>query len=248
MRVSVVNFCSTAADMLEFSTDQLYQFAGTDDFDYLVVTWNPDDKVRQFIRTRPEIIEVHYETDRNVDYVPNLRGMFNVGFDAGYERNEYVCIVNTDMAFGRDWLVNLIRRTTPETIPNSLHITPIKGPNVITADCGKPTWLTFNFEKFWKIHDQYFQDKVETEEERGGWRATQTMPYIIHRQWWEKCGPWGLIHTPKQDPPDRKYFGRVHDAGAKYILCHDSVCYHHEAVERRSGKRPVGIETMKEGT
>jgi hypothetical protein len=246
MRVSIVNFCSTAADMLEFSTDQLFQCAGTDEFDYLVVTWNPTDVVRQFLRTRPEIRQVPYETDHNFAYVPNLRRMFNLGFGVGYQLNDYVCIVNTDMAFGRDWLVNLTRRATPEIIPNSLHITPIKGPNVVTADCGLPTWTSFNFDRFWKLHDQLYCDKVETEEERGGWRATQTLPYVIHRKWWERCGPWLPTHVPGQEPPDRQFFSRVHEAGGRYILCHDSICYHHEAGERRSGKRPEGAEHMRE--
>jgi GT2 family glycosyltransferase len=44
------------------------------------------------------------------------------------------------------------------------------------------------------------------------------------------------------------FFERVHDAGGKYVLCHDSICYHHEAVERRSGVRPVGMENMQEGS
>ena len=247
MRVSVVNFCSTALDMLKFSTEMLRKFAGTDDYDYLVVTWNPSPDVQEYLDLHREIIQVAYQTDPQRAYVPNLRLMFNLGFDAGYLSNDYVCIVNTDMAFGRDWLKNLVLRTSEEIIPNSLHISPIKGRNIVTADFGIPTIGTFDLAGFWKLHDRLFSSKVETVEDRGGWDANQTMPYVVHRQWWEKCGPWRAEHIIGTEPPDRQFFRRIHEAGGKYILCHDSICYHHEAVERRSKVRPIGIETMPEG-
>lgn len=233
--------------MLDFSTRELIKHAGTDDFDYIVVTWNPSDEVQAWLDERfGKVIQVVYQADESLQYVPNLRMMFNKGFDAGYELNDYVCIVNTDMAFGTDWLKNLVDRTEPDVIPNSLHISPIKGPNIVTADCGVPTAEAFDAVKFWNLHDDLFQHRVDTEEGRGGWEATQTLPYIIHRKWWEKCGPWEPF-VRKDQPPDRMFFERVHKAGARYILCHDSICYHHEAVERRSGKRPIGAENMPEG-
>ena len=247
MRVSVVNFCSTALDMLEFSSRELLRTAGTEEFDYLVVTWNPSPEVQQWLEAHPEAVQVEYPTDPELDYVPNLRQMFNRGFQAGCEMNDYVCIVNTDMAFGTDWLINLMRRATPEIIPNSLHLSPIIGSNIISVNCGIPTEATFDVSRFKRLHDMLFEDKVETEEQRGGWRNTNTMPYIVHKQWWEKCGPWRPNHVVGQEPPDRQFFRRIHEAGGKYVLCRDSICYHHEAVERRSKVRPVGIETMPEG-
>lgn len=253
MRVSVVNFCSTALDMLDFSSKMLIENAGTDDFDYIVVTWNPTPEVEKWIadykqhKNRIQIWRGCYFTNDKLTYIPNLRAMMSFGFDAGYLRNDWVVIVNTDMAFGRNWLVNLVRRAGKDVIPNSLHLTPIVGPNVITVDLGVPTVKTFDISRFWKLHDELYREKVETEEERGGWRNTNTFPYVIHRKWWDACGPWRPNHIKGQDSPDRQFFERCHKAGAKFVLVHDSIVYHHEAVERRQKKRPVGIENMPEG-
>lgn len=247
MRVSVVNLCSTAIDMLKFSSRMLMENAGTNDYDYIVVTWNPTPAVVEWLDGEPEIVRVEYKTNPDLAYIPNLRAMFNRGFDAGYERNDYVAMVNTDMAFGSKWLANLVRRATEDVIPNSLHMSPIKGPNIITINLGEPTVEKFNLDLFWKKHDELYQHKVETEEERGGWRSTNTFPYVMHRKWWNTCGPWRPIHIRRQDAPDRQFFGRCHEAGAKFVLVHDSIVYHHDAAERRGKQRPVGLEKMPEG-
>jgi len=252
MRVSVVNFCSTAIDMLHFSTEHLIKNAGTDDYDYILVTWNPNDEVQKFADAYSHckvksLIHKSYTTNQDVGYVPNLRAMMNFGFDCGYELNSYVVIVNADMMFGKNWLVNLVQYATKGQISNSLHITPIRGAHVITANCGVPTAETFNMKRFWQLHDQLYADKMETERQRGGWMNCATMPYVIHRQWWECCGPWKLTHIFGNESPDRQFFRRCHEAGATFVLVNNSICYHHEAVERRSKIRPVGIENMPEG-
>lgn len=246
MRVSVVNFCSNALEMLKFSTQELILHAGTDDFDYIVVTWNPSQEVQAWLDAS-KIKQVHYKHDPNISYVPNIRRMMNSGFDAAYAVNDYSCIINSDMAFGRDWLLNLARRATENVIPNSLHISPIKGPGVVTANFGIPEYGKFDAVKFQEMHDQLYSDKFETVQDRGGWQATQTFPYVMHRKWWKECGPWGLEVEHRRPAPDRQFFERVYKARATYIYCHDSICYHHEAVERRGNQRPVGCENMPEG-
>lgn len=247
MRVSVVNFCSTALDMLDFSTRMLRINAGTNDYDYCLVTWNATNEIAEWIDADGRVAWSVYETNPDLEYVPNLRAMMSAGFNVGYNLNDFVCIVNTDMAFGTDWLINLVKHATEDVISNSLHLSPIKGPNVVTIDCGVPTRTTFDADKFWRKHDDVRFDGIETEEQRGGWRATNTLPYVIHRKWWDRCGPWvPRFATHGNDPPDRQFFERCHNHGARHVLVGNSVCYHHEAAERRS-RRPPGVENMPEG-
>ena len=247
MRVSVVNFCSSRVDMLDFSTEMLIANAGTGDFDYVVVVWNPTSEVEQWLVDHPRCIRADYRADPALNFVPNLRAQMNMGWDVGYALNDYVAIVNTDMAFGRGWLVNLGKHATPDVIPNSVIISPITGSNIVTANFGVPTRDTFDLAAFWKLHDKLFADRIETDEQRGSWRATQSLPYVVHRKWWEKYGPWGVEYDHvNRKPPDWLFFERCHDAGVKYVMVFDSICYHHEAVERRGG-RPPGIEGMPEG-
>lgn len=259
MRVSVVNFCSTAVEMLDFSSRMLMDNAGTGDFDYIVVTWNPTDEVLAWLKERPGIFHRSYETRPELDYVPNLRAMMSQGFDEGYKLNDYVAIVNTDMAFGHEWLANLARRASEDVVPNSVHLTPVSGEGATAANFGVPTDATFDLTGFWQMHDRLRAkadqdsrdsglDQILTVAQRGGnWRSCATMPYVVHRKWWERFGPWAPNVEPGKESPDRQFFGRCAAGGARLILCLDSVVYHHEKVERTMARRPVGIENMPNG-
>ena len=243
MRVSIINCVSAALDMLKFSTDAIFNNAGTDNFDYIVVIWLPSDEVMKYIESNENINIVLHETIKEVGYVPNLRAMINDGFDYGYILNDYCGLVNTDMYFGKDWLKNLVKYASDETIVNSVHISPIIGSNVISADLGIPTYSTFKMEKFNELYKSLYSDVLVTEEYCGGWRATNTMPYLIHKKWWEKCGKWELKINGGKESPDRRFFKRCHEAGARFTKSKSSIVYHHEKVER-SGKRPEGARMM----
>jgi len=248
MRVSIFNCVSTALEMLRFSSDAILNNAGTEDFDYIIVHWLASPEVMDYLKdleaSRPNVQLVEYQTNPAIPYVPNLRGMMNAGFDKGFELNDFCGLVNTDMYFGKDWLVNLAKYASPTTIVNSVHITPIRGPHVVTANLGIPEYGKFNMTRFEELYWNLFKDKLETEDERGGWRATNTMPYLIPKKFWEKAGPWELrLGWP--ETPDRRFFQRCKDAGAMFTMSHGSIVYHHEAVERR-GKRPSGAEKMNE--
>jgi len=241
-RVTVVNFCSAALDMLDFSTAMLTENAGGP-ADYVLMTWNATPEVSEWAR-RKGIYTKTYDTDPSIGYVPNLRAMFNAGYDAGFALNDYVVLVNTDMAFGHCWLSSLTRRATPEIIPCCVHITPIDLPWGVKADLGIPG-RTFRYRDFWTLHDRpHTLGRSEREAERGGWQNTASFPFCLHRSWWEKCGPWELEYRGDL-PPDRRFLERCHKAGAEFIMCHDSIVYHHEAVERR-GPRPTGLENIPE--
>ena len=244
-RVSIFNCVSTALEMLKFSTDAIYDNAGTDNFDYIIVTWLPSQEVLDYLEELKKIRPVHiieHETIENVGFVPNLRGMMNDGFDYGFKLNDYCGLTNTDQYFGKDWLINLSKYANEKDIVNSTHITPITGPHVITANLGIPEYDKFNIDGFNKIYAREFKDVLETEEERGGWLATNTMPYLIPKKYWEQCGPWDLEITV--NTPDRLFFERCHNAGAHFTMSRGSIVYHHEAVER-TGRRPKGAEHMK---
>lgn len=248
-RVSVFNCVSNALDMLKLSSESILDNAGTDNFDYIVVCWNASQDVISYLNELgskyKNLILAFHNTNNSVGFVPNLRAMMNVGFDLGFRLNEYCGLVNTDMYFGKDWLINLVKHATPGTIVNSVHITRIGGPHVITEDLGVPTRSSFNFKRFDEIYNNVFNDVLEHEDTRGGWLATNTMPYLIPRAYWEVAGPWELNHTPGQETPDRRFFQRCHNAGAKFTMSKSSIVYHHEAVERRTS-RPAGAECMSE--
>ena len=249
MRVSIFNCVSNAYEMLRFSSDAILNNSGYDNFDYIIVVWEPSEEVLSYLnklkQERNNIHIVEYHTNPNVPFVPNLRGMMNKGFDYGFGLNDYCGLVNTDQYFGKDWLLNLVKYANENDIVNSTHITPIKGPHVVTADLGIPEYDKFNMDEFNKLYNILYEDRLETEEERGGWLATNTMPYLIPKKFWQIAGPWELM-LGKESSPDRRFFQRCKDAGAHFTMSKSSIVYHHEAVERRSGKRPETAKNMSE--
>lgn len=246
MRVSIFNCVSNAIKMLKFSSEAILQNAGTSDFDYIVVTWLATQEVKSYLwdlTQHNSNVYIIDHTTLDVPYVPNLRAMMNDGFNYGFILNDYCGLVNTDMYFGKDWLKNLIKYATSKSIVNSTHISPIQGGNIITANFGIPEYGKFDMKAFQQMYKTLYKETLETEEERGGWKNTNTMPYLIPKIFWDKAGPWELTGISGL-PPDKRFFQRCKDAGAKFTMSRSSIVYHHNAVERR-GARPKGSEHMK---
>lgn len=248
-RVSIFNCVSSAYEMLRFSTDSIIQNSGYDNYDYIVVTWGPTQEVSDYLyelKKRYNFVHIiEYKTNKDITYVPNLRGMMNLGFDYGFKLNNYCGLTNTDMYFGKDWLINLVKYANETDIVNSTIICPIEGANIETHNLGIPEYGKFNMKKFNLLYEKLYKDKLETEEERGGWKSTNTMPYLIPKKFWEKAGPWELT-LGKGDSPDVRFFQRCKKAGAHFTMSRSSIVYHHEAVERRSGNRPDDAKYMSE--
>jgi len=247
-RVSIFNCVSSAYEMLRFSSDAIINNAGYDNFDYIVVTWGPTPQVVNYLNELKEkysfVHVIEYQTNKDVAYVPNLRGMMNFGFDYGFKLNDYCGLTNTDQYFGKDWLINLVKYTNEDDIVNSTIICPLDGLAMHVGDCGVPEYGKFNLDKFNTLYTDIFEDKIQTQEERGGsWKTTCTMPYLIPKKYWKMAGPWELIVTGP-DAPDVKFFERCSNAGARFTMSRSSITYHHHAVERSSGKRPDDAKNM----
>jgi len=248
-RVSIFNCVSNAYEMLRFSSDAIINNAGYDNFDYIVVTWGPSSEVIKYLDELKEkynfVHIVDYKTNKSIPYVPNLRGMMNTGFDYGFELNDYCGLTNTDQYFGKNWLINLVKYANENEIVNSTSICPIDWPSHININLGVPEYGKFNLAKFNEVYDRIYEDRLETEEERGGRRATNTMPYLIPKKFWKLAGPWEL-RLVAGDSPDVRFFQRCKKAGAHFTMSRSSIVYHHEAVERRSGQRPEDAKNMTE--
>jgi hypothetical protein len=174
--------------------------------------------------------------------------MMNAGFDKGFELNEYCGLVNTDMYFGANWLSNLVKHAQEGMIVNSVHLTPPSFDPRFKCNLGVPEYGKFNMAEFERLYFDIYEDRLRREAEVGDWKFNATMPYLIPRYFWDICGPWETRLYPLSKegyPPDRRFFNRCHNAGAEFTMALDSICYHHEAVERR-GKRPPGAEHMEE--
>lgn len=245
-RVSVLNFVSRELDMFKLSTKSALENAGTDNFDYIVTTWNATPEVLDYIKATPRIIHRLYTTDDSIGFVPNLRKMMNEAFDYGYTMNDWCSLTNSDVYHGRGWLLGLMQFQTENHIVNSTHLTPLNAPQWVWADLGMPTEEGFNFKGFDVLYKTLHANDVYTQYDLGGWGNCSTMPYLVHRKWWEKCGPWELharTHGVER-APDRRFFQRCAQEGAFFTKSRASIIYHYEAAERSKGP-PKGAEHLR---
>lgn len=252
--ISIVNCVSEAHEMLEFSSDHIILNAGIDSFNYIIVKWrtNKDvESVLQKLRSRylishpnVNIIEIEYQEDKSVGYVPNLRQMMNVGFARGLELADYVGLTNTDQCFYKDWLINLQKHAEEDIVVTS---TLIEGGETrhYFLNLGVPTYPSFNLEVFKNFCARICKDGF-IDESQTSFMNLQSLPYLFSRKIWKQCGPWEL--TLANGTPDVNFFTRVHNAGFKFKKINDSIAYHLGGAERGATKvykKPTFSETMR---
>jgi len=250
-RVGIVNCVSQALEMLRFSSEQLIENAGTDDFDYIIVCWHATPAVDAYIarlqekytKTHPRlrVIRVEHKENSRIGFVPNLRAMINEGLVESFKRNLYAGLVNTDQAFYKNWLVNLVKYCSPKTIVSAVAVAPNIIPPHHRAEFGVTEYDKFDLEGFFRFCERISRPGVILTEEviRGqesmDFNNLIGLPYLHSRELWEKAGPWEVRITT--GTPDRNFFKRAHKKGFNFALSLDSIAYHMGGAERRAEKR-----------
>jgi hypothetical protein len=147
---------------------------------------------------------------------------------------EIVVLLNSDNACSPNWLSNLIKHLTPNTIVCSQLVErshPKHGvfPGAIHAECGN-TPETYNERRFLSIVEQCSQLGIR----QGG----AFMPCCFMKEIIKKIGsyPEGNLHAGTFDRirlyGDQDFFGRAAKAGIQHVTSADSVCYHFKEIGR----------------
>ncbi|MDP2855932.1 MAG: hypothetical protein Q8N90_02285 [bacterium] len=250
-RVSIVNCVSEAIEMLRFSSEQLIENAGTDNFDYIIVCWNTTPSVdeyiaklnNKYIKTRPKmkVFRIDHKEIPSIGYVPNLRAMINEGFNKAFELNQYGGLVNTDQAFYENWLINLVKHCNPEKAISSVVATPKAIGSHHQIDFGITEYGKFNINGFSEFCKRIIKSgKLISESELKGQQNIEYLsflglPCLFPREMWLKAGPWEL--TISSGTPDVNFFKRAHKNGFEFTRSCDSITYHLEGGERGKAGR-----------
>jgi|TARA_B100001971_G_scaffold214181_1_gene250321 GT2 family glycosyltransferase len=233
MNVSVFNIVSDALDMLKFSSSLALKNAGQK-VDYIVICWKPREDVLNWIKDNN--FEYHlYQTNNNLNFIQNLRNCFNLGFEKCFERNDYACGINTDMAFYDNWLVNLVKYAEEDRIINCNQIEPGVHKSLhTTKNFGVTIEGKFDMEGFNNFCSEIYQDKLLTEEEWG--RRADATPHLMHRNVWKHFGPWQVKIVA-----DIAFFDKAKAGGIHNMKSLGSMVYHYGAVEtkRVEDKQPI---------
>jgi len=139
---------------------------------------------------------------------------------------EYVCLVNSDMAFSPGWLEALERRLDGHTLPCSRLVEPgiiRPGEHAIEIDLGRDP-RTFPWVSWHALSNDLREDRTEP----GG----LFMPCVLHRETFLRVGgyPHGNVDGISGDVI---LFNKMAAAGFKHVTCFDSLVYHMQEGEKR---------------
>jgi len=141
-------------------------------------------------------------------------------------QSEYVCLVNSDMAFSPGWLEALERRLDGHTLPCSRLVESgiiRPGEHAIEIDIGRDP-RTFPWDAWHLMALDLAQDRTEP----GG----LFMPCVLHRETFLRVG--GYPHGNVDDVSgDVILFNKMAAAGFKHVTCFDSLVYHMQEGEMR---------------
>tara|TARA_R110000751_G_scaffold147711_7_gene252403 strand:+ start:2702 stop:3433 length:732 start_codon:yes stop_codon:yes gene_type:complete len=150
------------------------------------------------------------------------------------ESSQYdnVCLVNSDMAFSKDWLSNLLKHHDGINIPCSRLVESGKMPSGlhgISNNCGRNP-NKFNSQEFERYAEEVSEDKTK----RGG----LFMPVVLNRKRFLESGKYpegniyhggvGVSNTKFLKSGDAHFFYDVLEKkfGMEHITAFDSVVYH----------------------
>lgn len=144
---------------------------------------------------------------------------------------EYVCLVNSDMAFSPGWIEALEGRLDGRTLPCSRLVEPgfLKpGKHAIEIDLGRDP-STFPMDAWHRMAADLSEERAE----RGG----LFMPCVLHRDSFLSVGGYPEGNVKTDGGPllsgDAVLFERLREKGFAHVTCFDSLVYHMQEGEMR---------------
>lgn len=235
--VEVISLIYKSVNYANFITDQLTRYAV--DFDdwkvsFRLVANDPTPELERHLKE----IGVNHTIFRNQD--PNeyyINRVYKAWNEAGFTSSaDYICFVNSDMAFSPRWLRNLAKNRAPYRVITSRLVESGKmhsGLHGISMDFGN-TPQSYNEQSFLNFANQIPDDRMFS----GG----LYMPLLISKDVFVRSGgyPAGNIYTdgigtcngPVIKSGDAYYFERLNaEFGVSHFTVFDSIVYHFQEGE-----------------
>jgi len=197
--------------------------------EYLIVANDATEEVKHCARCyeSEDVKVVIHENDNPDDWwIQNVYEAWNVCLKEA--ETPAVCFVNSDMAFSRGWLDNLMKYDLEKYIPTSWlvesgRLRSLTG--LLSRDFGKliDSFDVGGFERF--VAD------VTCDDYESGVGAY--MPSVFLKEVLESVGGWDKNKTVagKVIPGDNITFGKLADLGFERIMVKDSIVYHFQRGE-----------------
>jgi hypothetical protein len=160
-------------------------------------------------------------------------------------KGNYVCLINSDMAFSPNWLENLMKHANESTVVSSLLIErghevighfpeSLNGTGSILFNCGK-TPNTYNELKFLNYIEDHKKENIGKTSIGGVY-----MPIIFNRSQAIRVGLYpegniaGSSFNDVVDYGDRVFIKKLKNIGVEHITTWESVAYHFQQGEMES--------------
>ena len=218
MRIEVVGMVYRSAAFARFLRDQL----DVDDGPLFRVVAN--DPLAELLTPSQWHDATYHDPNPTDHYLARVYRCWNYCVESSAA--EYVCLVNSDMAFAPGWLDALEQRLDGQTLPVSRLVEPgfiRPGQHAIEIDLGRDP-RTFPFGAWNELAADLSEDRVVP----GG----LFMPCVLHREAFLAVGgyPHGNVGNVSGDA---FLFGRMAEAGFQHVTCFDSLVYHMQEGEMR---------------
>ena len=198
----------------------------TGEAEFYFVCNNATGEVKNYLKEN-NIPHYIFETEPQPAYPQNISYIYRAwNFAVERAKGEIVILVNSDMAFSKDWLENLLKRLNKTKIVSSLSVEsgkiPSLLPHTVVKNFGR-TPETFQEEKFEQFAELL---KEDTEQILGVF-----MPVAFHKENFIKAGgyPEGNRILPGGQIISGDwifFYERLAKLGIKHVTSFDSICYH----------------------
>ncbi len=220
--IEVVGMVYRSPAFLRFLVNQILDRERT--FSFRIVGNDPENEVSDLYENDVYDWSTYNDANPTDHYLARVYRCWNYCVESS--KAEYVCLVNSDMAFSSGWLEALERRLDGKTLPCSRLVEPgllRPGMHAIEIDLGRNP-STFPFDAWNHLSRDLGEDRTEP----GG----LFMPCVLHRETFLRVGgyPHGNVNGASGDAI---LFGKMAAAGFRHMTCFDSLVYHMQEGEMR---------------
>lgn len=208
----------------------------TGEAEFYFICNNATEEVKNYLKEN-NIPHYIFETGPQPAYPQNISYIYGAwNFAVEKAKGEIVVLVNSDMAFSKDWLENLLKRLDKNKVVSSLLVESGKIPSLLSHTVVKNfgrTPETFQEKKFEEFAEML---KENTEQPLGAF-----MPMAIHKENFVKAGGYpegNKILDDREISGDWIFFyERLTKLGINHVTGFDSIVYHVQEGEVRNGKQ-----------
>ena len=221
LKISVVVLIYKSTKYIDFVWQSFKKH--TKNADFLFIANDATDKVKNYLKEKNLPHLILENEDKSEYYLNRVYRAWNYG---GFNSSgDIIVFVNSDMAFSRNWLGNLLKNLNQKRIVCSRLVESNKLPSgqyAISKDFGK-TYKQFKENEFEK-----FTEKIKKPEIK---KNGLFMPCAIYKDLFVKSGGYPIGNRKEKNGKETSgdhilFYERLKPMGIQHYTCFDSIVYH----------------------